>query len=85
MRSFGFAGSLFENYLCYRKQTVERAAYDDLPAYSGVSQGSILGPLMFILNVNDRFGYADEYKILLNNPVTINMDAKKYGIGAPKT
>ena len=90
IRSFGFTGQclkLLKIYLTNRKQTVRigQALSEPLPAYSGVPQGSILGPLILILYINDlpdcaisaSFGYADDYKIVCNDQLTLNIDAKR--------
>ena len=59
LRSFGFGGNLlqwFRNYVTDRSQrvTVLGASSDTLRVTSGVPQGSILGPALFLLYVNER-------------------------------
>jgi hypothetical protein len=58
LRNYGFGGSLlkwFTSYLTGRRQcvTVLGATSNTLPISSGVPQGSILGPVLFLLYVND--------------------------------
>ena len=58
LQTFGINGVLlkwFRNYLANRQQrvTLEGANSDWLPVGSGVPQGSILGPLQFIMYNND--------------------------------
>ena len=55
---FGFTGELwacFQAYLSSRRQCVrvEDTSSDFLPVLSGVPQGSIIGPLLFIIYIND--------------------------------
>ena len=57
-QKFGFGGSLlqwFSSYLmgCYQRVTVLGETSDPLPVSSGVPQGSILGPTVFLIYVNN--------------------------------
>ena len=79
LKSFGFNGTLlswFSSYISDRRQRVviEDENSNWLPVLSGVPQGSILGPVLFILYVNDMVSqvsdntrvnlFADDAKVI---------------------
>ena len=65
--------SWFKSYLSDRKQTVTGGSSDPLPMTHGVAQGSILGPILFLIFINDLpcflnhgrlLSYADDTQLL---------------------
>ena len=76
----------FKSYLSQRNQVVriENALYKPLPLSVGVAHGSILGPVLFTLYINDLItvpkqcqvlGYVDDTKIFLAVPPSHLSDA----------
>ena len=76
LTSYGINGKLLEwieNYLTGRKQTVvvNGEQSDEAPVLSGIPQGTVLGPLLFVIYINDLLDnvrsngllFADDTKI----------------------
>ena len=99
IKIFGIGGkllSLIYSYLNNRKQCVkiEDCSSTLKEVTSGVPQGSILGPLLFLLFINDlpetmndtdSFGYADDFKAILLNQTSLDTATLKKRNGYKKT
>ena len=104
LKSFGINGRLlewFESYLSNRKQRVvlEGIQSEWKNVHSGVPQGSILGPLLFLLYANDMANevsdktavamYADDTKVMrnivsVNDSIELQRDLDNMGVWSRK-
>ena len=97
LKAYGIAGNLLQwitNFLCNRFQSVKVGVHTSsfIPVISGVPQGSVLGPLLFLIYINDLVDvigpnltaklFADDVKIYVNVSEIDGVDLLQGGLTA---
>ena len=75
----------FSSYLTGRQQYIELdgVSSDLLPLSTGVPQGSILGPLLFLIYMNDMPNASEAFKYILYADDTTLFNTIQISVGAP--
>ena len=80
LNAYGIKGNILNwisEFLCDRTQVVRVNGAQSAPApvVSGIPQGTVLGPVLFVIYINEGFLFADDTKIF--HKVTSQEDALK--------